>query len=226
MLAVCLVVSVAVGRRPTAGPFDADVDAFRDDVRLQRVLETVDVDHVKLSEAAVAVGRQAGLNVVPRWAAAAGADDPVVTLHLRRVTAAAALDAVLQAAGQSSSLDWSEQAGLVTIDAASETSLVVRVYDVRPLLDAVKGPHDDDPPTGPRAVPTGQVRVVDTPEARAEERADNLKALVESNADPSSWKDNGGEFGSASLYDGRLVVTHTPRGQRRVAAFLENLRRR
>ena len=197
------------------------------DPRLGRVLDRVDFDGVSRGDAAVAVGRLAGLNVVAGWTLDDAAEQAAVpvSLHLRGVTAAAALDAVLaDPAWSSDRLGWAERGGVVTVAVRAKldddpATVVVRAYDVRPLLDEaaraaapgwprVSGLLGDISPVSP---PTG------------DDFGERLRQLLEQHVDPESWVVNGGSVGQATVWAGQLLVRQTERNQRAVEGVLRLL---
>ena len=192
-------------------------------------LDTVDFDHVRLADALVVLGPKAGLNVVSDWDSdtAAWADMPV-TLHLRRATFAAVIDALnVQVNGpfHDIPLAWDERDGIVRVTTRPRLEndprdVVVRVYDVQPILAQI--------PATP-AVTNQSSRFTVTNQTQFNGDDDpgyQLVQLVKSNVAPASWIDAGGNVGSLQFWAGQLIVTQSKYNQRGVAAFLRLLRRR
>jgi hypothetical protein len=177
------------------------------DPRLGRIVDHLDLDQARLADALSKLLDPAGLNCVVAWDALHAGQimpDTPITLHLKHVTVAGALDAILSVANIKHAPAWNEFDGIVQItdiDTADRAHLFVRFYDVGPLLKRVT----------PNAVLT---------ESTA---ADTLNKLITDAVLPTSWKDNGGDIGSISYYPGTLMITHTAQGHHQVEAFLRTL---
>ncbi len=196
------------------------------------VLDAVDFDGVRLADAVATLTRQAGLNLVCRWDDIASADllSTPVTLHLRRVTFAVAMDTLLDPVHGTDRLGWDERGGVVTVAERSAldtdpSRVVLRVYDVAPLLDRL--PQAPPPATNQTQGALFLGQQYGPTDAQIEsQRGDELKQLVMNNVDPESWKDNGGQVGTASVWAKQLIVTQSERTHRRIEAFLQLFRHR
>ena len=126
-----------------------------------------------------------------------------------------------------------------TEDAPAETTTVV--YPISDLIEPVPDFPDTDgmgPPNRPPAVSTtyggggglygGLTR--DQPDQKQglsrDEVVDIIVQALQSIVDRDSWTDNGGIIGSVKLLNGKLFITQTPENQKRVEAFLRDLRSR
>jgi hypothetical protein len=138
-----------------------------------------------------------GLNIWVDWAAleSAGIGKNVpVTLRVRDVTVASALDLLLQTVGGNTELAYTVEGGVLRITTAERARgrRVVRTYDVGQLAE-------NDP----------QIEAL-------------LKLIVDS-VDPASWKDNGGDIGSISQFKSKLIITTTPLNHQKIVALMQSL---
>jgi hypothetical protein len=108
--------------------------------------------------------------------------------------------------------------------------VILRAYDVQDLLVIVK----DYPITGPLIPPT---KAIDPPPPTPAPGTpvpppvvppvaiDYLKSLIVQTVDTTSWKDNGGEFGSISTYNNQLFILQTPENHAAIQHLFDELRK-
>ncbi len=179
------------------------------------VLDAVDFDGVTLRAALASLGDRAGIEAHQPWDDGVADPDMPVTLHLRRIAFAAALDAAMrQATAAAAGQPWRADGS------------VARSYDVGSLLaDDVPLPWPElggeRPPVHHGLFSNGGSPSVTGP------RQDGLLALVQGAACPGTWATAGddGAAGRAAVWGGQLIVTQPPDRQRAVADFLDQLRR-
>jgi hypothetical protein len=129
----------------------------------------------------------------------------------------------------STQLAWTWQGDSIIITTAEQAArepAVIRVYDVRDLHMAGgsydTGPVFDEcfgPPPHPKVGLFGGRGVSDE-----DARYDDVIKLITTTVAPESWRDAGGTLGSASVVDGRLIITQTAEHHRQVAHLLDSLR--
>jgi hypothetical protein len=195
--------------------------------RLDRRLPEVDLDAVTLRGAVDVLRGATGANIFVNWkaleAAGVGRDTPV-SVRLRNVRAAKALNVLLDLVGpEEAKLGYTIDDGVVTVSSADDLQkdTMTRVYDVRDLLQAAAGakrqPADGAPDKRfPLLVRPGQ----DAPTAG--EAA--VTKLITATVAPASWRDNGGDVGSARMLAGQLIVTQTPENQEAVEDLIGRVR--
>jgi hypothetical protein len=195
--------------------------------RLDRRLPEVDLDAVTLRGAVDVLRGATGANIFVNWkaleAAGVGRDTPV-SVRLRNVRAAKALNVLLDLVGpEEAKLGYTIDDGVVTVSSADDLQkdTMTRVYDVRDLLQAAAGAKrqlvDGAPDKRfPLLVRPGQ----DAPTAG--EAA--VTKLITATVAPASWRDNGGDVGSARMLAGQLIVTQTPENQEAVEDLIGRVR--
>jgi hypothetical protein len=115
---------------------------------------------------------------------------------------------------------------------AAQSATVTRAYDVRDLLLLVQ----DYPISGALVPPTqlGEATSEQTPNriptapnspAPAPSPLDQLEKILTDTIDASSWKANGGTFGSISSLNGQLLITQTAENQSAITSLLAELRK-
>lgn len=122
---------------------------------------------------------------------------------------------------------WQGDAILITTaDQAAREPAVIRVYDVRDLdLPATtydSGPVFDGCFGSPQQPQIGLFSGREI--SKADARYDDVIKLITTTVAPETWRDAGGTLGSASVADGRLIITQTGENQRQVAHLLDHLR--
>ena len=180
------------------------------DPRLDLQLDQLDFKDEPLGHALPAIAERVGLNLVVVWDRlhVLGINrDAHVTLHLKRVTAANAIEAVLLQVDHNNDLRWSESGGIITI--ATESSqdirqMMVRLYDVETIL------------AGNRARAKGLTQ---------QSSEDELRKIIMDTVFPNSWEDNGGTIGVMSYYHPTqtLVINQTAQAHRKIEALLRSL---
>jgi hypothetical protein len=129
---------------------------------------------------------------------------------------------------------------------APKPDTVVHAYDIRDFLLVIKDYPlkgnpvpltrlGETPPAAPTPPPPPQQQAGQPPQPVVAEptpketalanRADEVKKLIIDAVATSSWKDNGGDMGSISVFNGQLIVTQTPENQKAIQSFLDDLRR-
>jgi hypothetical protein len=142
--------------------------------------------------------RQAtGLNIFVNWRAleTRGITRTLpITTELTGLTRAQALDKLLREISQPSfGIGYTIDDGVITVSTEEDLAknTITRVYDIRAALSA-------------------------------DHRADDYAKLVRiiQGIEPLTWRDNGGDVGNLRELSGQLIVTQTPRVQRRIAEEL------
>jgi hypothetical protein len=166
--------------------------------------------------------------------------DTLVTCNLHDIPLSSALTLVLDDLG----LEWTIWSDVLLITsptrAASDALLITRIYDVSDLIeespnrrdagglpsagtrpDGTHGGGGGPRPTGaPGPIPRGGLG----DRAMFEKGpADDLIDVITTTLSPESWQDNGGK-GAIKGLDRAIVVSHTLRIHRELAAFLADLR--
>jgi len=126
-----------------------------------------------------------------------------VRVHLWDVKLGQVLRIVLD--DLSDDLSYQEQDGIITVSTRERLAVngVMRIYDVRPLIETLFLMNPGQPPT-------------------RYEAADAIVQVIESIIDPESWKDNGGDKSIREVL-GMLVVVQTPANQRKVETLLREI---
>lgn len=174
---------------------------------LAQPLSEVSLDAVPFEEALELLARRAHVTIDVRWkqVESAGIERSTpVTLHLRKVTSAQALAAILkEVGGAAASLGYSEIGGVIVVTTAEDVryETVTVVYNVRDLIEL----------TAFNALT--RTKGVET-----------LLGMITGDILPESWRDRGGRDGDIVELSGLLVVTHTAEVQERIVHFLERLR--
>ena len=207
--------------------------AAANDPRLDRVLPAVDFDRARLADVFRSLAERGGINVVADWTALGDDDVNVrpftpVTLHLTNVRWSSALDAALLLADPHRKAAWNAHGDVVTVTLATAESVgpvVVRLYDVGPLLDqAARERERQRPATAPEGTTFGGNRSGLPSFADPDGSSlDEIKSFLESDVDPNSWRDNGGDVGLIGAFGSELIVSQTEQNQQRVAAALQLL---
>lgn len=177
--------------------------------QLGRVLPEVSLDKVPLGDVIDFLRDVTGANVFVNWKALEDARidrNTPVTVRLRDVTFAKALDGVLKSVGgRATKLGYTIDDGVISISTADDLArnTFTRVYDVRDLMRAAGGG--------------------DTKQADAEREAAVVKLLTDT-IDPASWREHGGELGSARYLNGQLIVTQSEDNHKAVVNLLRQTR--
>jgi beta-lactamase regulating signal transducer with metallopeptidase domain len=138
-----------------------------------------------------------GANIFVNWNDVQNAGiskDAPVTIRVRDVTLAKAIDLVLQSVGANTELTYSVEGGVIEIATAAhaEKKVIVQTYDVSRL-------------------------------AKTDAEVENVKKLIIDTVDPSSWKDNGGPTGSIAQFKSKLVICQTPTNHQKIIAILQSV---
>jgi hypothetical protein len=235
VLIVVMAANMSVGylRKATALP-DLPAVPVRELVvtpnpKLDHIFPVVDFDGEKFEPAVARLMQQADLNLVMLWKPIndAGVDHDVpVSLHLKNVSVATALDTMLLLVDPSHRITWTEHGGVVTVATAGsvdQSQLAVRIYDVKHLLRA-RFPASSAPNLVLQNASQGQnqnqsqQQSTQSPEA---DQLDELKKLITDNVATNTWKDNGGDIGSISSFGDLLIITQTEQAQQKIAALLQ-----
>jgi len=216
------------------------------DKTLTRVIPSFDVDDLPWQQAVQSLSHQVGVAITVHTESIEKSLNPDlhVSLHLKNVTLAAALDHLLradEASGQYTALTyWQTLDGgtihVGTVEDRDSSELQLRVYDIRPLLtryvECVKlfpRPEKAASNAG-RASSSATFSWPATAPAPAlfsapdnyDEVLGYLADLIR-RLDEATWKENGGQTGTLLVWGDKLIVTQTPRNHDRIAALLEAL---
>jgi hypothetical protein len=130
-----------------------------------------------------------------------------VRLHLRDVTLAQALSALLsEAQANSTKPEYHAEGGIIVVSAGTDVPVacVTVIYNVRDLLQLQEGVDDDG--------------------ATHAEAAEALTRTITETIMPDSWRDAGGSVGAIRELSGLLIITHTADGHEEILRLLEQLR--
>jgi hypothetical protein len=235
-LAIVLIIAIAANislgylRKPAQPPdalaFQVRQVVLAPNPKLDRILPAVDFDGIKLEQVLTDLMHQSDLNLVVLWTQIN--DDPVkkdvpVTMHLKNVSVATALDTVLSLGDPKHQLAWNEHGGVVTVateNSLDKSQLVVRMYDVKHILQANLHPVSPQllswSNTGQNLLPQQS-----QPYTQEELQLDEIKKLITDNVSSESWKDNGGDVGSISSFGDLLIITQSEQAQQKIEAFLQ-----
>jgi hypothetical protein len=177
---------------------------------LQRVLPEVRFDNVAFTDVVDFLRDTSRVNLLVEWREleAAGIErNAPVTLQLRRVTLEQTLEHILKDVGGGSvRMEYMIDKGAIVI--STEDALAARTqvvfYEVKDLM-----------------------RNADGKALGGEELAAKTKSLIKLVQDfvsPDSWKDNGGSVGTIAEFNGKLIVTQTPKNHQQVEWLLTKLR--
>lgn len=208
--------------RPDTQPANAYADLDRVVPELKLVVGTT-------FEAAVSeLSRATRANIVVDWADVESAGlrrDMPVRVDLWGVTldqALRAVEAVVDKEGELSHEAHNEIILVATRGKLKNAGQVVRVYDVRPIIDDLCADRRARTPVGHDGQAPAAAAAASPP--TLDEATDGLKRLIEETVEPGSWTDQ--SWGNGTIHDwaGRLVVTQTPEAHRKVADLLKKLR--
>jgi hypothetical protein len=231
---------VVIGRS-SAGPTSplAVVQQAEIDAGMERVVPPIDFHETPFQQVIEFLRDRTHANLVVNWPAlqAAGVDRELpVTLSLAKTSLSRVLDVLCTIAGEQDSVKLAVRVenGVIVLSTDQDLSVttVVRLYDVRDLLEADVAQRKKwrrFPSTqawlskqGLFGAPGGAVA---TYEDLYQASLENLTRIIVENVEPDMWRDAGGIAGSVREFNGRLLITGTPRMQREVAELLETLRK-
>ena len=182
----------------TAAVHDEDADAAVL-AQLNRKVQELSFDGAPLSDVLDFVRDVSDINLVVEWGTlenAGLARDTPVSLKVRDVTVAHALELVLGDAGRGSvPLGYTIDRNVVRVATGEQLNRYtdIRAYDVRDVVPA-EMPMED------------------------------LKRLVTEAVAPDSWREAGGSVGAVHTSKHKLIVTQTPMNHRQIREILEMLR--
>ena len=173
---------------------------------LDATLADVRFPSIPLERALEQLGQLTHANIVVEWRqleAVGIARSAPVRVQLWDVKLGQALKIVL--ADVSDDLGFQAQDGIVTVSTCERlaTNDVMRIYDIRPLIQALVRLAPDQPPS-------------------RNEAAQAIVDLIEAIVEPETWKDNGGNE-SIREFLGMLVVIQTPANQQKLQTLLDEL---
>jgi hypothetical protein len=155
-----------------------------------------------------------------------------VTLHLRNVTLAQALSALLGYVNSDTPRGIDIMAYTVsgdTIVIAPSNSLArhayTRIYDVRDITLDSTAYWQPPPATQPHAGLFADEDEFAVTQAERDEWLTELIRLIQELVGPLEWRDNGGAIGSIYAQSGRLIVVTTWHNHRQIDQLLAELRR-
>jgi hypothetical protein len=214
------------GPQDLAGRFATDPKAHETPAKLARVLPHVTCQEMPLSKFIEELAKSTGAQFYVEWDAmmgdaAVGPDSPV-TMMEKHISGAEALRLALKRLKRGPGIDVRFRAidGIVKVSTRLDRWPVVRVYDVRDLIEASAelsrrlGVTPDSPQTNPNSVATSD------PEQDAVRALRNL--ILNSIEDPQ-WPATDADK-SVNYYAGRLVVNQTAGNHETIAALLAGLR--
>ncbi|HEY2587910.1 MAG TPA: hypothetical protein VGI81_19355 [Tepidisphaeraceae bacterium] len=196
---------------------------------LNRTIPEFKLDSAVRLEAAIDAVREAThANIVVDWASLEDAGvkrDAPVHIHLWDVTLDQGLRAIEAVADKEGLISHEPQNGIIVIAARDKLrrgGQVVRVYDVRPILDDLIAYRRDRKPATRPARDGASVRPDGVPSL--DEATEGLVRMIQTTVEPEGWRDQSWNEGFARPFAGRLVITQTPENHRKIAALLRTLR--
>jgi hypothetical protein len=179
------------------------------------VVPDLDLSDATLEEALIRIGSLSGRNLVVRWPnleAVGISRDTRIRLHVWDVTVPKALDLILGLVDDGTVLLADEVDGMLTVSTAEDLGreVIVHVYDVRDLVDAMNDPEFTDE----RKEVAGARQVC----------LDHLTRLIVENVLPVTWQNFGGSDGSIREIGGRLIITQTRANHEKLRQVLAQLR--
>lgn len=210
-----------------AAPADAKpANAYAD---LNRKIPELKLDSAVPLEAAIDVVRETThANIVVDWGSLQDAGvkrDVPVRVHLWDVTLDQALRAIEAVADKEGLISHEPQNGIILVaarDKLRRDGRVVRVYDVRPILDDLIAYRRDRSPSTRPARDGAPARPDGVPSL--DEATEGLVRMIQANVEAEGWRDQSWNEGFARPFAGRLVITQTPENHRKIAALLRTLR--
>ena len=187
----------------------------RGEERPPRVVADLDLSNVTLEQAFDRVAELSRTNLVVRWPALSTVEvsrSSRVRVHLWDVTVPTAVNAILALVEtEPGTLGWAEKDGVLMVSTLDDLggSTETRFYDVRDLIAVIKKETDPPAEEEPRTW---------------QEVMDEIIRLITELVDPDSWRDAGGSVGAIRELGGRLIITQSPDGLRKVEALLDRLR--
>lgn len=194
---------------PTAAPRD-DRGPFSDYALLHRPVGELRLAQAPLEEAVARLRQKVPFGVVIQWDSinSSGLDPLIpIDLDLSALTLAQALDRLCETTG----ICYDVEGGVVHL-AGAEQRIVraqVHAYDLRPLMN-LEADYARRPRPGPK-------------QPDESDAFPTVSKLIQDVIETDTWKDNGGATGVIRPLGTFLVVSHTPRVHRAVAALLADL---
>jgi hypothetical protein len=194
------------------------------------IIPLVDFRAMSLAKAIDTLRDQSKVNIVVRWRTlekariepASPVELRVANLRLQRVLEL--LGDVAGAGEAGMPLMARAERGVIILSTRAdvETENLVRLYDVRDLVESDAGLRlrlqIGQATTTPTTMPS--------PEERFSDSLAQLKHVIEESIDPNSWRDAGGTLGSIHDFNGQLIIAQTPAAHERIKRLLEELRRK
>jgi hypothetical protein len=186
--------------------------------RLDAPLESFAFHEKTLDEGIALLAGRVGCNFYLDWHSleAAGATrGDRFSFDIKNATASVALKQMLATYMNNVRLAYRVEEGIVRISTADGLShdTVVRVYDVRDLVQEQLDREHQGPP--------------DVPRARVDSEGGNsIAKVITSSIDPASWRDAGGSSGSVEYFAGRLIINQTPENHDAINQLLAAMRRK
>jgi hypothetical protein len=198
---------------------------------LNRQLPEFKLDSATPLEGAIESLRNAAhANIVVDWPSVEDAGvrrDAPVRIHLWDVTVDQALRAMIAVVDHEGLIAHQPQNGIILVatrDKLRRVGQVVRVYDVRPIIDDL---YED---RRLRAATTQSIRQeprapASGPAPRLDEANEALVRMIQATVEPQGWHDPRWGEGFARPFAGRLIITQTPENHRKIAELLRVLRK-
>ena len=190
------------------------------------------VDGITLEEAIDAIADISHANIIVRWTdlKEAGVERQTkIKLRLWDTSVGGALGALLSNAAPDAELAYAVHDGIIVVSSAerinhpSFVSISTRVYDVRDLVDAEVASSKTEPLPATQSTRVSWKMPPSSPLTR-DEAVSNLIRTIEEIVDADSWKDNGGNLGTARWFAGCLIINQTTAAHRQIEALLRTLR--
>lgn len=175
------------------------------DAALRRTVPELSLDAVTLAEAVDELRRTWRADIVLQGPILVDADARV-SVRVRNASLAAALTAVANGRAWPEPLGYGVREGLIVVSTKSQTDAMTfsRVYDVRDLFAA---------------------HAAADPAAERWAISDGLKAAIEEQVAPDTWRPAGGSIFSPRELAGHLLITQTWENHEAIARLLSDLRR-
>jgi len=192
---------------------------------LNRIVPSLDLDHIPLADSIRLLSQRTSVPIRVKLSAFQACDIELrapLKLHLKNEALSAALDTMfLTAARNGKLIYWTDGNGVVisTKSDPEGAAVVTRIFNVADILKGIVGRPRFFQSGGPTfELPSAS----DGPPTLSEAKY-ALVHLFQDSVDSDSWKEYGGNVGSARIWGDWMLVTQTVRNQSAMEALLEQL---
>jgi hypothetical protein len=191
---------------------------------LDRILPEVSLTNVPLNVAADRISELSGVPILIDRKDLPGnglSSTQPVTIHLRNASLATVLDALVsEAVSPYGKLNWWVERDHIRLSGPNGAiPTVVRVYDVRDILETAKRPSGE--PNFVQLFGVRRQHSLPTTEIPPEE---DLEFLITQVVAPDTWRNTGGSVAFIRTVAGRMVVDQTVQNHREIQRLLAQIR--